>query len=84
MYLIFTAKSLYIPNICCNFVADFACKGTKIFGYMQVIFSCYCLPCRLVLLFLNYLPMAAIAAANVFDMWQFSKTATDGLNTHMQ
>ena len=22
MYLIFTAKSLYIPNICSNFVAD--------------------------------------------------------------
>jgi len=36
------------------------------------------------LVLVYYLPMAAIAAANIFDMWQFSKTATDGLNTHMQ
>ena len=39
---------------------------------------------NLILVLVYYLPMAAIAAANVFDMWQFSKTATDGLNTHMQ
>ena len=39
---------------------------------------------QIYLVLVYYLPMAAIAAANVFDMWQFSKTATDGLNTHMQ
>ena len=33
---------------------------------------------------INYLPMAAIAAANIFNVRQFSKTATDSLNTHMQ
>ena len=42
-----------------------------------------CVP-NLFFFLVNYLPMAAIAAANIFDVWQFSKTATDGLNTHMQ
>ena len=61
------------------------CDVSHLFNYVA---SCdtiwYTRVPNLILVLVYYLPMAAIAAANVFDMWQFSKTATDSLNTHMQ